>query len=131
GIRDFHVTGVQTCALPIFDVLKIAFVSSAVIEFFAALSVALVALYCGFNLLRLLPFPVPETLTLGEALFVLVLAPEFYTPMRRLAAAYHDKQVGEAAAERLDNIAPASGSPAKTPVKGPPALRFEEVVIDY
>lgn len=113
------------------DVLKIAFVSSAVIEFFAALSVALVALYCGFSLLGLLPFPVPETLTLGEALFVLVLAPEFYIPMRRLAAAYHDKQVGEAAAERLDNIAPASGSPAKTPVKGPPALRFEEVVIDY
>ncbi|OYX63302.1 MAG: thiol reductant ABC exporter subunit CydD [Sphingomonadales bacterium 32-64-17] len=114
-------------------VLKVAFLSSAIIEFFAALSVALVALYCGFNLLGLLPFPVPETLRLDEALFVLVLAPEFYLPMRRLAAAYHDKQVGEAAVERLEGIAPApspSASP-KIPIAEPPALRFEGVVIDY
>ena len=113
------------------DVLKVAFVSSAIIEFFAALSVALVALYCGFNLLGLLPFPAPETLTLGQALFVLILAPEFYLPMRRLAAAYHDKQVGEAAVERLESIAPASASFSKSPIKGPPALRFDGVVIDY
>lgn len=113
------------------DVLKVAFVSSAVIEFFAALSVALVALYCGFNLLGLLPFPVPETLTLGQALFVLILAPEFYLPMRRLAAAYHDKQVGEAAAERLEALAPAAPSEPKAALEGPPALRFDGVVIDY
>lgn len=113
------------------DVLKVAFVSSAVIEFFAALSVALVALYCGFNLLGLLPFPVPEKLTLGEALFVLVLAPEFYLPMRRLAAAYHDKQVGEAAVERLESIAPPSAPASKSLIVGPPALRFDGVVIDY
>lgn len=113
------------------DVLKVAFVSSAVIEFFAALSVALVALYCGFNLLGLLPFPAPEALTLGQALFVLVLAPEFYLPMRRLAAAYHDKQVGEAAVERLESIAPASTASPKSPIEGPPALRFDGVVIDY
>lgn len=113
------------------DVLKVAFVSSAVIEFFAALSVALVALYCGFNLLGLLPFPAPEALTLGQALFVLVLAPEFYLPMRRLAAAYHDKQVGEAAVDRLESIAPASTSSPKTPIEDPPALRFDGVVIDY
>jgi ATP-binding cassette subfamily C protein CydD len=113
------------------DVLRIAFVSSAIIEFFAALSVALVALYCGFNLLGILPFPAPETLTLGQALFVLVLAPEFYLPMRRLAAAYHDKQVGEAAVERLDALAPASPSSPKAVIGGPPALRFEGVVIDY
>jgi ATP-binding cassette subfamily C protein CydD len=38
----------------------IAFASSAILEFFAALSVALVAVYCGFSLLGLLPFPAPE-----------------------------------------------------------------------
>jgi ATP-binding cassette subfamily C protein CydD len=78
-------------------VLRIAFLSSAVLEFFAALSVALVAVYCGFSLLGLLPFPAPEHLTLTRAFFVLALAPEFYLGMRRLAAAYHDKQTGEAA----------------------------------
>lgn len=113
------------------DVLKVAFVSSAIIEFFAALSVALVALYCGFNLLGLLPFPAPETLTLAEALFVLVLAPEFYLPMRRLAAAYHDKQVGEAAVERLDSLASAAPSAPNLPIDGPPTLHFDRVVVDY
>lgn len=113
------------------DVLKVAFVSSAIIEFFAALSVALVALYCGFNLLGILPFPAPEKLTLGQALFVLILAPEFYLPMRRLAAAYHDKQVGEAAVERLEAIAPAAPSRSRHPLEGPPVLRFNDVVIDY
>ena len=69
------------------QVLRIAFVSSAMLEFFAALSVALVAVYCGFSLLGLLPFPAPEALSLGEAFFALALAPEFYLGMRRLAAA--------------------------------------------
>lgn len=114
-------------------VLRIAFLSGAIIEFFAALSVAMVAVYCGFNLLGLLPFPVPETLDLSRALFVLILAPEFYLPMRRLAAAYHDKQVGEAALERLAALTPAPVV-ATSPVHmlaAPPAIRFESVVIDY
>lgn len=82
-------------------VLRIAFLSSAALEFFAALSVALVAVYCGFSLLGLLPFAAPETLTLARAFFVLALAPEFYAPMRRLAAAYHDKQCADTAADTL------------------------------
>ena len=83
------------------QVLRVAFVSSAMLEFFAALSVALVAVYCGFSLLGLLPFPAPEALDLEQAFFALALAPEFYLGMRRLAAAYHDKQQGEAAARSI------------------------------
>lgn len=85
------------------QVLRIAFISSAVMEFFAALSVALVAVYCGFALLGLLPFPAPERLTLEHAFFALALAPEFYLGMRRLAAAYHDKQQGEAASSNIND----------------------------
>lgn len=122
----------QEVATRTLKVLKVAFASSAVIEFFAALSVALVALYCGFNLLDLLPFPAPEKLTLGAALFVLLLAPEFYLPMRRLAAAYHEKQLGEAAIERLENIAPVQRQPViPSPLSRPPTLKFDNVVIDY
>lgn len=114
-------------------VLKVAFVSSAILEFFSALSVALVAVYCGFNLLRILPFPVPETLDLGRAFFVLALAPEVYAPMRRLAAGYHEKQAAEAAT-------PAMASPeAVRPVIRPharkwssaPDLDFRSVTIRY
>ncbi|WP_421846547.1 ATP-binding cassette domain-containing protein [Novosphingobium sp.] len=85
-------------------VLRAAFLSSAVLEFFAALSVALVAVYCGFSLLGLLPFPAPEHLDYRAAFFVLVMAPEFYLPMRRLAAAYHEKQLGEAAEAALAEV---------------------------
>lgn len=91
-------------------VLRSAFLSSAVLEFFAALSVALVAVYCGFSLLGLLPFTPPEHLDYRAAFFVLVMAPEFYLPMRRLAAAYHEKQLGEAAEKALSEVPePASG----------------------
>ena len=85
-------------------VLRAAFLSSAVLEFFAALSVALVAVYCGFSLLGLLPFSAPEPLGFRAAFFVLVMAPEFYLPMRRLAAAYHEKQLGEAAEQALADV---------------------------
>ncbi|MBY0393196.1 MAG: ATP-binding cassette domain-containing protein, partial [Novosphingobium sp.] len=85
-------------------VLRAAFLSSAVLEFFAALSVALVAVYCGFALLGLLPFTPPEQLDYRAAFFVLVMAPEFYLPMRRLAAAYHEKQLGEAAERVLAEV---------------------------
>jgi ATP-binding cassette subfamily C protein CydD len=114
-------------------VLRLAFLSSGALEFFAALSVALVAVYCGFNLLELLPFPAPERLTLFQAFFVLALAPEFYAPMRRLAGAYHDKQAAEAAADRLmaleaDATVPA---PAAGVLSAAPAIRFEGVSVRY
>lgn len=113
-------------------VLAVAFLSSGALEFFAALSVALVAVYAGFSLLGLLPFRVPETLDLGRAFFVLALAPEFYAPLRRLAAAYHDKQAAETAADRLQAIeqdAPAAIAPIL--LAAPPALRFDDVAIAY
>ncbi len=89
--------GAREVASRTMAVLALAFTSSAILEFFAALGVALVAVYCGFSLLNLLPFPAPEHLTLGRAFYALALAPEFTLGLRRLAAAYHEKQTGEAA----------------------------------
>ncbi|KUR70895.1 cysteine ABC transporter permease [Novosphingobium fuchskuhlense] len=103
----------QDVAARTIAVLRAAFISSAVLEFFAALSVALVAVYCGFSLLGLLPFPAIEVLNYRSALFVLVLAPEFYLPMRRLAAAYHEKQLGEAAEKALADLPQPSQRPAR------------------
>lgn len=112
-------------------VLRVAFISSAALEFFAALSVALVAVYCGFNLLRLLPFPVPEQLDLKRAFFVLALAPEIYAPMRRLAAAYHDRQSAEAASASLSTFAAPPERPAGAPLAKAPTIRFEAVTVRY
>ncbi|WP_338665984.1 thiol reductant ABC exporter subunit CydD [Pararoseomonas sp. SCSIO 73927] len=114
-------------------VLRVAFLSSGALEFFAALSVALVAVYAGFNLLGLLPFPAPERLDLFRAFFVLALAPEFYAPMRRLAAAYHDKQAAETAADRLQALEAMARTPAGAarPISHAPGIRFQDVAIRY
>jgi len=131
----------QDVATRTLRVLRLAFMSSAVLEFFAALGVALVAVYAGFQLLGLLPFHVPEKLDLAQAFLALALAPEFYAPMRRLAAAYHDRQAAMTAAERLaplvaatDRQVPAGVAKvagAALPDGAAPSLRFDNVTIRY
>lgn len=111
-------------------VMRIAFLSSGVLEFFSALSVGLIAVYCGFNLLNLLPFPAPEQLDLGRAFFVLALAPEVYQPLRRLAAAYHDRQAAEAAVPALITPEPPARVRHILP-EDAPAIRFSKVSIAY
>jgi ATP-binding cassette subfamily C protein CydD len=118
-------------------VLRIAFISSAGLEFFAALSVALVAVYAGFNLLGLLPAVITPFhfghISLARAVFVLALAPEFYAPMRRLAAAYHDRQAAETVADGLMALEQMPPPPraAAAPLQAPPQIRFEHVTVRY
>jgi len=86
-------------------VLRIAFLSSAVLELFSALGVAMVAAYVGFHLLGTLGFGTwGRQLSLGEGLFVLLLAPAFFEPLRELSAVWHDRAAGEAAWESLDRL---------------------------
>ncbi len=84
-------------------VLRIAFLSSTVLEFFASVSVAMVALYLGLSYLGLMSLhsTVP---TLGTGMFCLLLAPEFYAPLRRLAAHYHDRANALAAASEVERL---------------------------
>jgi ATP-binding cassette subfamily C protein CydD len=116
-------------------VLRIAFISTAALEFFAALAVALVAVYCGFSLLGLLPFKVPETLNFRHAFFALALAPEFYAPLRKLAGAYHEKQLGEAAAERLRplfaNPTPEAAKPQALAADTAPEVRLRNLSLRF
>jgi ATP-binding cassette subfamily C protein CydD len=87
-------------------VLRIAFLSSAVLELFSALGVAMVAVYVGFHLLGTLQFGTwGQQLTLGQGLFVLLLAPSFFEPLRELSAVWHDRAAGEAALEALEDMA--------------------------
>jgi ATP-binding cassette subfamily C protein CydD len=87
-------------------VLRIAFLSSAVLELFSALGVAMVAVYVGFHLLGYLEFGTWQgRLSLGEALFVLLLAPAFFDPLRELSAVWHDRAAGTAALQTLQHMA--------------------------
>jgi len=85
-------------------VLRIAFLSSAVLEFFSAIAVALVAVYVGLGLLGLAHFGPAEHISLSEALFVLLLAPEFFMPLRQLAINYHDRAAALGATDAILNI---------------------------
>lgn len=99
------------------EVLRLAFLSTAVLEFFAAIAVALVAVYFGFSYIDHLNFGnYGVKVTLFTGLFVLFLAPEFYAPLRELGAHYHAKAQAIGAAEQLlefleaEVSEPASGS---------------------
>jgi ATP-binding cassette subfamily C protein CydD len=86
-------------------VLAVAFLSSTVLELFAALGVAMVAVYVGFSLLGEITFGAWGTpLTLWQGLFVLLLAPDFFQPLRDMAAAWHDRAAGQAVIDELENL---------------------------
>jgi len=109
-------------------VLRVAFLSAFALEFFATVGTAVVAVLVGFRLLW-------GNLSLGEGLFVLLMAPEFYLPLRNLGLSYHARMQGVAAAER---IAPLLAKPLPSgfagfllPPDGPPAVHFEGVSFNY
>jgi ABC-type transport system involved in cytochrome bd biosynthesis fused ATPase/permease subunit len=83
-------------------VLKMAFLSSAVLEFFTSISIALMAVYFGFSYLGQVEFGTyGTTLTLFTGFFCLILAPEFYQPLRDLGTYYHDRAAGIGAADAI------------------------------
>ncbi len=84
------------------EVLRVAFLSSAVLEFFTSISIAITAVYFGFSYLGDLDFGhYGVGVTLFAGLFILILAPEFYQPLRDLGTYYHAKQQAVGAAESL------------------------------
>lgn len=110
-------------------VLRVAFLSSAVLEFFATVSIALIAIFIGFRLLwGEMPF--------FPGLFVLLLAPEFYAPLRAMGTAYHARMEAIGAAERLVALEemPAlaeSGGTAPLPGLDIISIRFENVSLTF
>ncbi|MGV3491902.1 MAG: thiol reductant ABC exporter subunit CydD [Devosia sp.] len=105
GAAEREVAGVRTASEELrvrtMRVMRIAFLSSAVLEFFAALGVAGVALYVGLTFLDLVSLRGGAELTLAAGLFCLLMAPEVYQPLRLLAAHYHDRAAAKAAAAEI------------------------------
>jgi ATP-binding cassette subfamily C protein CydD len=93
-------------------VLRLSFVSGFALELAASLSVALVAVSIGIRL-------VDGSLGLGAAMFVLVLAPEAFAPIRQVGADFHAAQDGVEAStavlDVLDDTTPAPARPAPAP----------------
>lgn len=98
------------------EVLRMAFLSSAVLEFFAAISIAVVAVYFGFSYLGELNFgSYGMGVTLFAGFIVLILAPEFFQPLRDLGTYYHAKAQAVGAAESLFTLLSAENNADELP----------------
>ena len=83
-------------------VLRIAFLASSALEWISTFAIGLVAMYVGATLLGYVRVPLlPAHLGAQAGVFVLLLAPAYFAPLRRFAAAYHQRQEALAAAEIL------------------------------
>ncbi|CAQ84935.1 MULTISPECIES: heme ABC transporter permease/ATP-binding protein CydD [Photorhabdus] len=109
------------------EVLRMAFLSSAVLEFFAAISIAIVAVYFGFSYLGELNFgSYGMGVTLFAGFLVLILAPEFFQPLRDLGTYYHAKAQAIGAAESLVTLLRSDGEQA--PAGGDKTLSSQDSV---
>ncbi len=110
-------------------VLRYAFLSGLVLEFMTAMAIALVAVTLGVRV-------VSGSMPFEEAFVVLLLAPEFYKPLRELGAHRHAGMEGKAAADRIFEVlntpVPTNGGTAGAPsVPGGPTVEFSGVGYAY
>jgi ATP-binding cassette subfamily C protein CydD len=107
------------------NVLRVAFLSALSLELLATLSVAIVAVEIGVRLLY-------GGLLFEHALFLLVIAPEFYLPLRTLGARFHSGTEGAAAAERLYEVLDTpTPAPSAQPVPAWQTITFDAVHFAY
>ena len=110
------------------DTLKVAFLSSLILELLATISVALVAVAVGLRLLG-------GHLGFSTALFVLILAPEAYLPLRLLGTNFHASAEGMKAADDvfavLEQPVPDRGHSTDVPDMARSVLRIEGLEVVY
>ncbi|GAA1561817.1 thiol reductant ABC exporter subunit CydD [Kribbella lupini] len=108
--------------------LRLAFLSSFVLELLASISVALVAVGVGLRL-------VDGKLGLETALLVLILAPEAYLPLRQVGAQFHASADGVAAGEEvfrvLETPLPLTGDRTDVPDLRSTGLHLHDVTVRY
>ncbi len=112
------------------SVLRVTFLSALALELLATLSTAIIAVEIGFRLLY-------ARMEFQEAFFILILAPEFYLPLRNLGARFHAGMSGTTAAKRiyeiLDTPVIRNQLPAisNQPTEQVNSIRFENVGYTY
>ncbi len=110
------------------NVLKVAFLSALVLEMAATISTAVIAVEIGLRLLY-------AKMSFQPALFILILAPEFYQPMRQLGARFHAGMEGVTAAQRIFSIleTPRIARPEtiSAPAAVPGKITFDHVSFTY
>jgi ATP-binding cassette, subfamily C, bacterial CydD len=86
-------------------VLRVAFLSAAVLEAIVTVAVAVVAIFIGLTLLGYMDVPgLPSQMSLRTGLFLLMVTPLYFQPVRTLAGAYHERADALAAIEALQPL---------------------------
>ena len=86
-------------------VLRVAFVSAAVLEAIVTVAIAVVAIYIGLTLMGYVHVPgLPSHMSLRTGLFLLMVTPLYFQPVRALAAAYHERADAFAAVDALQPL---------------------------
>jgi ATP-binding cassette subfamily C protein CydD len=117
-------------------VLRVAFVSAAALEAIVTVAVAVVAIYIGLTLLGYVQVPgIPGHMSLRTGLFLLMVTPLYFQPVRALAAAYHERADALAAIETLQPLlqaGPADSRRAREqPLTGPPAIEISRLAVTF
>jgi ATP-binding cassette subfamily C protein CydD len=118
-------------------VLRVAFLSSAVLEFITSMAIAIVAVYLGMRYLGYLDFGgYGRPLDLADGFFILLLAPEFFLPLRELGARYHAKAEAVGAANGIIEILSTPLPPPPTTThpshqRAPIHIEFKDVGFSY
>ena len=105
-------------------VLRISFLSSLALEIIATLSVALMAVTIGLRLVN-------GSITLQTGLFVLVLAPEVYWPIRQVSAQFHAASDGVEAANRIFEILETPVSVASSSISGVTEICWSDLTVEF
>jgi ATP-binding cassette subfamily C protein CydD len=136
-VIDGFATASDTLRHNTMAVLRIAFLSSTVLELFSALGVAMIAVWVGFALLGEISWGTWGTpLTPFAGIYLLLLAPDFFQPLRDLAAAWHDKSAADAVQEELaswreDSRREMLGHGAHAPAVGFQSLALRGAEVDH
>lgn len=110
-------------------VLKIAFLSSLTLELVGAIGTAIIAVQAGLRLMN-------GTMDYQTALFILLLTPDFYLPLRQLGTKFHAGMEGVSAADDLfpllgGNAQPAHTATVPTPIDPTQPISFSNVTVTY
>ena len=139
GAEDLEMQRIQVASRRLSEatmaVLRVAFIAAGVLEAVVTMALAVVATYVGLTLLGYVDVPgLPGQMTLRTGVFLLMLTPLFFQPMRALSAAYHERADALAAIESLAELTrhqPDAGPAIRQALRLPPRLEIEGLTVIF
>jgi ATP-binding cassette, subfamily C, bacterial CydD len=140
GAEEAEIARVERASSRLADtamsVLRVAFVAAGVLEAVVTVAIAVVAIYIGLTLLRYVHVPgLPSHMSLRTGLFLLMVTPLYFQPVRALAAAYHERADALASIESIADLLKGATFPripeCRTGLHLPPRIQVRGLVVRF